>query len=197
MASIDLIARGQNALHRRRWAEARAAFEEALETAEAPEALEGLGLASWWLDDAELTFRARERADRLSRERGDSLGAGRIATWLAWDYLTFRGESAIPNGWLQQAHRLLDGFEPCAEQVWLALRSASILLPADAERAQALSAQARRLAGSLKDPELEAVSLALDGLVRVSPRRGGSGHGAARRGVCGSSRRRSPRSDGD
>ena len=39
-----------------------------------PEALEGLGLAAWRLDDAAVTFDARERAYRLYRQDGDREG---------------------------------------------------------------------------------------------------------------------------
>jgi len=44
----------------------------------------------------------RERAHRAYRERGDQLGAARMAVWLAWDTAAFRGEQAMlccnPNG---------------------------------------------------------------------------------------------------
>jgi hypothetical protein len=121
---------GRVALARRNWADARREFEQALEQATSPEAFEGLGLASWWLDDAVTTFAAREHAYRLYRERGDDLGAGRVATLLAWDSTAFRGETAVANGWLRRAHRLLDDAVPCSEQGWLALREASIVSPA-------------------------------------------------------------------
>jgi len=40
------------ALAQGRWDDARASFDQALSIAEVPEALEGRGLAAWWLDDA-------------------------------------------------------------------------------------------------------------------------------------------------
>jgi hypothetical protein len=72
-------------------------------------------MAAWWLDDGELTIESRERAYRLYRERGDAAGAARMAIWLAWDYLAFRGEPVVARGWLQRAHRLLDGLDPVPE----------------------------------------------------------------------------------
>ena len=72
---------------------------------ETPEALEGLGLAAWWLDLGDVVFDVRERAYRSYRERGDVRGAARMAVWLAWDTAAFRGEQAIANGWLQRARR--------------------------------------------------------------------------------------------
>ena len=62
-------ATGDAALARGAWDEARDAFERALATRESPEALEGLGLAAWWLARAELVFDSRERAYRLYRDR--------------------------------------------------------------------------------------------------------------------------------
>src|SRR5262249_6668583 len=54
-------AEGDAALGRGAWGEARAAFDAALAARESPEALEGLALAAWWLDLADVLFDARER----------------------------------------------------------------------------------------------------------------------------------------
>src|SRR5262249_8223146 len=63
-----------DALEQGDWERARKLFAAAGESAEA---LEGLGLAAWWLDE-ESALDARERAYRLYRERGESRGAGRV-----------------------------------------------------------------------------------------------------------------------
>lgn len=76
---------GDEALARGAWGDARAAFERALAARESPEALEGLGLAGWWLDLADVVFDSRERAYRLYGDRGDRTAAARAAVWLAWD----------------------------------------------------------------------------------------------------------------
>src|SRR6187549_2895349 len=115
---------GQAALTRGEWRAAKRYFETSLSRAaeDAPEALEGLGLAAWWLDKADLVFESRQRAYRLYRQRKNGVAAGRVAVWLAWDSAAFRGELAVANGWLQRAHTLLDGEPDCAEQAWLAVR---------------------------------------------------------------------------
>jgi hypothetical protein len=118
---VDCAA-GDAFLSRGAWSEARGAFESALRERESPEALEGLALAGWWLDAADLVFEARERAYRLYGDRGDRRGAARVAVWLAWDAWAFRGEHAVSNGWLQRARRLLAGLPACAEQAWLDVR---------------------------------------------------------------------------
>ena len=47
----DRLQAGRDALARGGWEEARVCFESALRDAESPEALEGLGMACWWLED--------------------------------------------------------------------------------------------------------------------------------------------------
>ena len=100
---------GDQALSRGSWEEARAAFAQALAVRESPEALEGLGLAGWWLDLADVVFDARERAYRLYGDRGDRAAAARVAVWLAWDTWAFRGEHAVASGWLQRARTAARG----------------------------------------------------------------------------------------
>ena len=106
---------GQEALSRAAWEEARTHFEAALEREETPEALEGLSWAAWWLSDAAVTLNSRERAYRLYQARGDRREAARMAIWIAHDYIHFRVEPAIANGWRQRARRLLRGWIPYPE----------------------------------------------------------------------------------
>src|SRR5204863_9298478 len=60
----------KDALRRGAWTEARDHLEKSIAGRETAEALEDLGLAGWWLDDAALTFDARERSYSLYRHRG-------------------------------------------------------------------------------------------------------------------------------
>ena len=64
---INGLDTGRAALGRGDWQAARLAFELSLQTEENPEALEGLGLAAWWLDLADVVFDVRERAYRIYR----------------------------------------------------------------------------------------------------------------------------------
>lgn len=166
-SSGESLEAGRDALRRRRWTRARACFERAAEEAESPEALEGLGLAAWWLDDVSTTFLARERAFALYRGRGDRRSAARVAAWIGWDYNAFRGERAIAHGWLRRAGRLLEGLDPCPEHGWVAVREASLVLPADAGAARRMSSQATRLGAELGSIELQMNALALEGLALV------------------------------
>jgi len=167
MSRLD---KGHEALARGDWPAARLAFEAALQAEEGPEALEGLGLAAWWLDLADIVFDVRERAYRLYRERDDQVSAARMAVWLAWDTAAFRGEQAIANGWLQRATRLLEGRSDTTEHAFLALRSGifALLDDGDPEAAAALASEAVRIGKALDAVDYEMVGRALHGFARVT-----------------------------
>src|ERR1700726_4644759 len=111
--------KGDAALRRGAWAEAREAFTAELSIEETPDALEGLGLASWWLDLADDVFDSRERAYRLFEPRDAAWSAARVAVCLSWDSCAFRGETAGSNGWLRIARRLRRTLPDCPIPSWL------------------------------------------------------------------------------
>jgi ATP/maltotriose-dependent transcriptional regulator MalT len=161
---------GNEALSRGAWVEARDAFTAALRIDETPEALEGLGLAAWWLDSADVVFDTRERAYRLYLERDERRAAARIAVWLAWDCWAFRGENVVANGWLQRARRLLEGEPDCSERAWLELREGSLCLleEGDPDRAHAMAAEGMRVARAVGNNDLEMLGRAIQGLALVA-----------------------------
>lgn len=161
---------GDNALARGAWVEAREAFERTLARRELAEAFEGLGNAAWWLDLSDLVFGSREKAYRLYLTRGDRAEAARVAVWLAWDYWAFRGESAVANGWLQRARRLLDGLPSCSERAWLEVREGSfrLLEEGDPVRALAQAAEGIRIAREAGNIDLEMLGRAVQGLALVA-----------------------------
>ena len=166
----DPLRAGREALSRGEWEQARAYFEAAHERGESAEAIEALAMAAWWLDDAQLTIESRERAYRLYRERGDAAGAARMAIWLGWDYLAFRGEPAVARGWLQRAHRLLDGLDPVPEHGWLAIREGefAFVLENDIAATRRLAERARAIGSSLGVLDIELSALGLEGLALAS-----------------------------
>ena len=152
-----------------RWEAALEFFERAARSEEAPEAHEGLSWAAWWLDDAELVFAARGRAYQLYKQRGDAVGAARMATWLACDELDFHGAAAVASGWLGRARRLLDGLEPSAEHGWLAFFEGYIASGAGStDRAMELATSAAAVGRQLGAPDLEMLGLALEGATLVA-----------------------------
>ena len=108
-AGSDSFAAAEAALERGAWEEAFVDFERAIGAGVGPEAIEGLGMAAWFLDDVPVVFDARERAYAAYREAGRPTDAARVAIALAWDYRIFRGEAAVGDGWLARARRLLEG----------------------------------------------------------------------------------------
>lgn len=164
----DSLLGGQRALGRAEWQEARHLFAAALAAEETPEAAEGLGAAAWWLGDGAAVFDARERAYRLYRERRDDRGAARVATSLAIDHCTFRGEVVVAGGWVRRAERLLKG-EACRERGWLLIAKAHIgqLIEHDPAAARAFAAEAGSLGKALGDIDLEMLALAYEGLALV------------------------------
>jgi hypothetical protein len=152
------------------WERARALFAAALEVAETPEGLEGLGAAAFFLDDAVASLDSRERAFRLYWARDDRLGAARVAIALATDHYYHRGDRGICNGWVQRAHRMLDGLDLSLEHGLLAWWEGHLALKADrdAEGARRGSARAVEIARSFGETDLELLALSLEGLALVS-----------------------------
>jgi len=161
---------GPEALARGSWAEARAAFASSLAVSESAEALEGLALAAWWLDDGEAVFAGRERAYKLYLDRGDRRSAARVAVWLAWDCWAFRGETAVANGWLQRARRHLDGLGDSQELAWLEARESQLALAEDGDpdRAHRHATEAIRVARSVGSIDYEMLGRSLQGLALVA-----------------------------
>jgi ATP/maltotriose-dependent transcriptional regulator MalT len=166
----DPLSAGHEALRRGEWEQARAYFEAAYERGASAEATEALAMAAWWLDDGRLVIESRERAYRLYREEGVVAGAARMATWLAWDYLAFRGEPAVARGWLQRAHRLLAGLEPVPEHGWLAIREGefAFVLENDLAATRRWAMEARAIGSSLGVDDIELSALGLEGLALAS-----------------------------
>jgi ATP/maltotriose-dependent transcriptional regulator MalT len=170
MKPLGMIDAGRAALARGDWIAAKYAFEDALDREETAEALEGLGLAAWWLDLAPLVFDARERAYLAYQERGDRGAAARMAVWLAWDSAAFRGELAIATGWLQRARRLLEDHPLTAEHAWLALRSGAFALLEDMnpEEAEKLAEEAVTIGQKLCAADYEIAGRALHGFAEIT-----------------------------
>jgi DNA-binding NarL/FixJ family response regulator len=169
-ANSSAYDRGAAALGRGAWEVAREAFESAIREKETAPALEGLGLAAWWLDLADLVFESRERAYRLFLDAEDHAAAARVAIWLAWDCWAFRGENHVANGWLQRARRLLDGMPDCVERAWLECREGSLALleEGDPDRAHAHAVEGIRVARLAGSIDFEMLGRAVSGLALVA-----------------------------
>jgi LuxR family transcriptional regulator, maltose regulon positive regulatory protein len=165
----ERLREGNAALARGAWAEARAIFEQELESRESVDALEGLSWAAWWVEDVATCLEARERAYRVSRRDGEMRRAAMLALWVADDYLILRGQRAIANGWFQRAARILEGLDTCPEHGWLdALLGYVATIDGDPAKAKELAIQARELGRELAVVSLEMFALAVEGLALVN-----------------------------
>ncbi len=169
-SGTDPLVAGHEALRNAAWGEARARFEEAARSSDAPETWECLSRAAWWLGDQEQTLAARERAYRGYRLAGDACGAARMAMWLASDHLGFRGDDAVASAWLRRGRELLGDREPCSELGYITLLHADIALLAksDPTSAERLAQEALDLAREIDDVGVEVVALAVLGSALVA-----------------------------
>lgn len=164
----DPVTGGWSALARGDWDSAWRCFASAVAQHETPEALEGLSWAAWWRADADALFDARERAYRAYRVVGKNREAARVAAWLGTDFVDFRGEIAVAQGWLRRARSLLSDCDPCPELGWLYVHEAEkSLVAGDSQRARDLGAQATQLGRRLHIVDLEMMGLATEGLALV------------------------------
>src|SRR5262245_40186482 len=110
-----LIEAGRAALRAGEWEAAKESFEQRLAAEQSPAALEGLGVASRWLNEQDAAIRALQRAYRLHRRAGDPRSAARVALQLCLGEVYFHHDVAVGLGWVERAERLLDGTEPGVE----------------------------------------------------------------------------------
>ena len=112
----------------------------------------------------------RARAGLPSVSRSRRRDRRRARRGLArWDYWAFRGESAVANGWLQRARRLLEHGPPSAERAWLEVREGSLCLyeDYDPDRAHALASEGVRIAREAGSIDMEMLGRAVQGLALV------------------------------
>src|SRR5215207_948435 len=135
----DPLALGRAALEQAAWDEARAHYEQAVDTGGGGEAWEGVSWAAWWQGDLDATFASRERAFRAYRQADDPCGAARMAMWLASDHFDFRGDDAVAGAWLRRAEDLVRDRPPCPERGYNLLMAADLALFAHGDPATALA----------------------------------------------------------
>jgi DNA-binding CsgD family transcriptional regulator len=166
----SLIERGLAAMERGAWQEARACFATLVEREPSGAAYEGLSWAAWSLNEPDLLFEAREKAYRLYRHAQDTASAARMAMWLGADYIDFRGDLSIGNGWRQRARRLLDDLPTTPEHGWLLLLEGDVALMAeeDAPKARELARRAVEIGRALSVLDIETIGLAMEGVALVT-----------------------------
>jgi ATP/maltotriose-dependent transcriptional regulator MalT len=161
----EKIEAGKSALQGGRWEDAVSAFESSLAEKETSEALDGMADALWWLCEARLSVRYRERAYVKFREDGDVGSATRAAVNLSISYLVNLGNEAASRGWLARAERVMGDIDPNPMRGWLWLMRG--FLAPDPDRAREYLARALDHARNSGDMDLELVALGDLGLALV------------------------------
>jgi DNA-binding NarL/FixJ family response regulator len=162
---------GRDALERRSFTEARAAFTLAATADPSADAFEGLGDAAAMLDDGDAAIDAYEEAFRRHRADGNDTAAARVAVWLAVAFHDFRGQIAVSRGWLARARSLTAGDPDAAGVHALAVGFEGYMtLLRESQPSAALPAitEARRIAHACAETGPEMTMLALEGLARVT-----------------------------
>jgi DNA-binding NarL/FixJ family response regulator len=173
MTETDHLATGAAALEAGQWDEARAAFAAALATEETPQALDGMGVALWWLGETRASVAHTERAYAEFRRAGDAVAAGVAAMSLCVTWTANFDNHAAAGGWLARAERVLADVDPNPLQGWLWLLRG--YLEPDAGRARELQQRVLELAREKGDPDLELCALGDLGLTLVTQGRTAEG----------------------
>jgi DNA-binding CsgD family transcriptional regulator len=179
MTDMQALARARTSFEQRAWADSYRALEAAdREGPLEPEDLERLATAAYLMgrDDESEAFRARAHQTFLAR--GDSEGAARSASWLAFGLLQ-RGALAPASGWLARAERVLDEAQlDCVVRGYLLIPTAiQRVVRGDPAAGHAVFTQAAEIASRFRDRDL--ASLACQGRGRALIRLGRIGDGVA------------------
>jgi class 3 adenylate cyclase len=166
----DRVQQGRDAYRRHAWHEAFDSLREA--DSEIPVSPQDLGLlaeSAWFAGDPDAAIEARERAHAGYLEQGDKCHAAEIALQLAGDHFE-RLETAIGNGWLGKARRLLEQTpHECAAHGWQATSLAylAIRMTGDWEEALRQAKLAQGIGERLAIPAIQALALQQQGYALV------------------------------
>jgi DNA-binding CsgD family transcriptional regulator len=166
-ARDDLLAAGERALADGAWADARQAFQGAVEAgdSESGDALLGLATALWWLGELHDAVDYKERAYAAFRRHGDQFGAALTAWQLSIDHWDGLDNAAAAQGWLARTRRLIDEHGLAALWGWVLLLDAHYASdPTECER---VSRDVLDLAQESADADLQLCALSQLGAALV------------------------------
>jgi ATP/maltotriose-dependent transcriptional regulator MalT len=152
-AGLELVESAQ-------WEAARAA----LEGADDPASLDGLGLALWFLGEVAEGIATRERAFEGYVAAGDCSAAARVAVWVSHQHLN-AGRASAARGWIARAERALGHIESCAGHGWVMVERAR---HAPVEECAAQAERAMAIGREHGDSDLEVFALSLLGRAEAS-----------------------------
>jgi len=169
MTETATLDRARQALKEHAWQDAYDGFTSHAGEGLSGEDLELLGEAAWWSAHPKESLEAFERAYTTYLAEGNDRRASFVALRLANDHIE-RMDSALWNGWLRRATRLLDGQPESAEHGYLELelvRGAAMLGSGSLDEALDHASRAVDIGTRFGDRDLQAFGLALQGMVLI------------------------------
>ena len=134
----------------------------------APDDLEVLAQAAWWVGQPDTASDAWERAYTLHARSGDKVAAANAAAQLAFNLLG-AGLPSVLNGWVQRAERLLQGASEQPVHGFIAVvRGMTAFTGGDLDTAAAAGRRALDIGTSFGIPDLQAMGLHLEGRALVA-----------------------------
>jgi len=161
--------RAREALSRHAWGEAYDVMIEADRAADlAPDDLEVLAQAAWWVGQQDTASEAWERAYTLHARSGDKVAAANAAAQLAFNLLG-AGFPSVLNGWVNRAERLLQGESEHPVHAFIAVvRGMTAITAGDLDTAAAAGRRALDVGTTFRIPDLQAMGLHLEGRALVA-----------------------------
>lgn len=161
-AAVASIDQGWRALEAGDWTAARDAFAPLLDDGH-PAALDGYGLALWFLREPEEGIEYRQRACVAYGERGECDRAAQVAVWVSHQWL-IAGRASLSNGWLARAERVLEGHDDCSGAGWVTVERARRTAGEECIRG---AQRALDLGRACDDDDLEVYALSVLGAAEI------------------------------
>jgi class 3 adenylate cyclase/ATP/maltotriose-dependent transcriptional regulator MalT len=161
--------RAREALSRHAWREAYDVMTEADRAGDlAPDDLEVLAQAAWWVGQQDTASEAWERPYTLHARSGDKVAAANAAAQLAFSLLG-AGFPSVLNGWVNRAERLLQGASEHPVHAFIAVvRGMTEFTAGDLDTAAAAGRRALDIGTTFGIPDLQAMGLHLEGRALVA-----------------------------
>jgi hypothetical protein len=167
LTQTETLERARHALETHAWQQAYEAFVSLPYQDLSSEDLDRLAESAWWSAHPNESIEAFVRAFASFTAEGKRRGAARVGLRLAMEHAD-RQDSAVSNGWLQRAARLLADEPECSERGWLELCLVrSSFERGEVEEAQRHAIAAQEIGARLGDPDIEAFGRVLEGAFLV------------------------------
>ena len=145
---VSTVERARDAAQRGSWAEAYEQYRDLDPPTLAPDDLDALADAAFWMCRIDESIAARQKAHTGYARAGRPRPAA-VAAWLLYYEFLIQGEETVAGGWLQRMRRHLETEADCPEHGYLAFADAEVALwggnPTDAlAHAERLAALGQR-----------------------------------------------------